>query len=69
MCNPISVEDELPKDYKTVIVQGGCAFYDAGREKWYTLMEGRPAREIIWYVTHWMPMPEFPTGRKVKNES
>ena len=59
----ISVKDRLPEHYRAVIVHGGVAFYDIGRKKWYTLMEmdgyGEP-REIMWTVTHWMPLPKPP---------
>ncbi len=56
----ISVKDELPAEEKVVIVEGGCAILRDGG--WFTLMERgwREPMEIMWYVTHWMPLPSSP---------
>lgn len=58
----IVAEDGLPEHYQTVIVHGGCAFYDSGRKKWYSLMDSghQEPKEIHWPVTHWMPLPVPP---------
>ena len=52
----IKVSDELPPKYRTVFVDGGCAYY-GHNDKWYSLIIERP---IQWEVTHWMRIPRLP---------
>lgn len=53
----ISVEDELPKNFETVIVSGGVARYNSETKNWWSLMD--VGGTIIWKVTHWMPLPKL----------
>lgn len=72
----ISVEDELPEDCESVLVycRHGyqdtvhVAFCDIDENEWYIQLEyppgfyknERPHIANLNYVTHWMPLPEFP---------
>ena len=59
----ISVEEELPRDAKPVIVRGGCGHYSHKYKKWFTNMERDRFGEYLpiqWEVTHWMPIPVLP---------
>ena len=53
----ISVEDELPKDAKPVIIHGGAGHYSHKYKGWFTNMERDYHGEYLpiqWTVTHWM---------------
>ena len=57
LVNWISTDDSMPVPYKSVLVAGGCAYWDG--TCWYTYME-RNHPKIQWAVKHWSPMPELP---------
>ncbi len=56
--NWVSTDDNMPIPYRSVLVPGGCAYWDG--TYWYTYME-RNHPKIQWTVKHWAPMPELPT--------
>ena len=61
MNNWISVEDRLPPQNITVIIDGGI-----GRllcDAWYSYT-GCEGRLIEWKVTHWQPLPKLPAEEK-----
>lgn len=57
----ISVEDELPEEFRPVLVQleGNDPFYCVARfnKRWELLYDGCMISQPI---THWMPLPEPP---------
>lgn len=55
----IPVSERLPEDDTTVLVAGGCAYYQS-HNGWFTLMGSDAHRRISWVVTHWMPLPKPP---------
>ena len=59
----ISVDEEMPEHDETVIIRGGCGYYDSRTNIWYSAISknhlGHNA-PIQWTVTHWMPLPEPP---------
>ena len=58
----ISVENQLPEDNVTVIVENGIAYIRKG--EWYTLTGERyPGKLIQWNVIHWMPFPKPPESK------
>ena len=64
----ISVNKELPKDAKPVLVHGGAAHYSHKYKAWFTNMERDNFGEylpILWEVTHWMyfPLPPVEQGK------
>lgn len=64
----ISVEDELPENYREVIIAISHHFcYTAFRcgDKWY-LNDNLNTRELP-SATHWMPMPKMPVLSNLEN--
>lgn len=59
----IPVSERLPEDAETVLVAGGCAYYQSG-DGWFTLMGSDAHRRIQWKVTHWMPLPTQPDSEQ-----
>jgi hypothetical protein len=54
----VSVEERLPEEGVSVIVDGGSAYLSSSGE-WRTASGNH--REIQWKVTHWMPIPALPS--------
>lgn len=59
----ISVEDELPKDYESVLAAvGGNHFAFVGiclnKKTWYCNIQNKSVE--IEGITHWMPLPQPP---------
>jgi len=54
----ISVEERLPEIGKTVLIAGGCGYWDG--KAWHTRMDGPTNPVIMWEVTRWQPLPEPP---------
>jgi len=55
----ISVEDRLPFGHETVIVRGGCGYYNPDQKLWYSAMANNHLgydAPIQWTVTHWMEL-------------
>lgn len=53
----ISVDDNLPKDYVSVLAcTSSRIFIGHHFDKYW--MDGE--LDMVWDVTHWRPLPEFP---------
>lgn len=63
----IPVGERLPEDAVTVLVHGGCAYYQS-HDGWFTLMGGDAHRRIQWEVTHWQPLPPPYSARTMTDE-
>ena len=58
----IPVSESLPEEYELVVVPGGVATYHG--DMWVTHTGIDQGGRILWEVTHWMPLPEPPTGEE-----
>jgi hypothetical protein len=61
----VNVKDSLPKERERVLVSGGdgvlWAYHEHNGVVWQCCHQGIYAEdEIVYGVTHWMPLPEAP---------
>jgi len=56
----ISVDTELPRSGRNVLIAGGIGYYSANQKMWYTIHEQDVYGHnlpIQWEIVEWMPQP------------
>lgn len=56
----ISVKEQMPKEFKTVLVSNGNIFIAELNGNHFVTDYGCITYRKIWGVTHWQPLPEPP---------